>query len=503
MARTEAWTEPERTTPILLEADVVVVGGSPTGVAAAVGAARTGASVALIERDGVLGGQGADIFTVAPWQFIDADLEWVVGGITREIILRATELGDCDYLWETVPGQIPPAEGEVKPFELTGNATSGQHEEEGLLSWRDATVEAQSLRFALHQMCEEAGVTLLLDSTMSGVMMEANRVVGVLFEFRGQRFGVATKVVVDATGHGDVAARAGCAFQNYYDLEAGYVRSINGELRPRRGGYAGTHTRVCNVNFDETLAYMRERPDQWHVMSQQATIDDVERMVRLGNSVTLMGFWELRWRAVQDDPVYKIVGRGGDLDTPEPGLPFVYQGDGLVMAWNRSLSPLNLLDPVAFSKVEAEIRKHHWILHRLYRSYVPGFGASRLLGVPTHVGTAFSRRVAVEHAVTTDEVLQGAHFDDVVGRAVGHDWDIVGHHHGFEIPYRSLLPRDVDGLLVTGKSAGPFLHLVATCACTGHAAGVAAGLAAAAGQTPRQLDVDLLQKTLLAQDAVL
>ena len=69
--------------------------------------------------------------------------------------------------------------------------------------------------------------------------------------------------------------------------------------------------------------------------------------------------------------------------------------------------------------------------------------------------------------------------------------------------YRSLLPKDVDGLLVTGKSAGPFLHIVTACACTGHAAGVAAGLAATAGQTPRQLDVDLLQKTLLEQGAVL
>jgi hypothetical protein len=259
------------------------------------------------------------------------------------------------------------------------------------------------------------------------------------------------------------------------------------------------------VNIEETLAYMREHPDQWSVCrpGTKATVDDVVEMIRLGNSPVLQGFQELRWQAVQDDPAYRIVGSDGDPNTPEAGLAFVYQGDGLVMQWNRSLSPLDLLDPVEFSKVEALIRKQHWIAHRLYRNYMPGFQASRLLGMAAHVGTAFSRRVEVEHAVTTDEVLQGAHFDDVVGRVIGHDWDIVAHKHGFEIPYRSLLPKDVDGLLVTGKTAGPFLHIVAACACTGHAAGVAAGLAATAGQTPRELDVDLLQKTLLAQNAVL
>ena len=493
------WTEPQRRTPIVLETDVVVVGGGPAGVAAAVGAARVGASAAIIERDGWLGGQAADIFSISPWQFVDEDLNWVVGGITREIFLRTSKLGKCDYLWETVPGQIPPPEGAEKPFDIIGNGWAAHHKAEGLLHWRDAVVEPQSLRFALHQMCDEAGVTLLLESTMAGAMMEENRIVGVLIEFRGQRFGVRAKVVVDATGHGDVADRAGVPFENYTTL------AQQGVTRSR--GYAGAHSRVCHVKFEDTLAYMRARPDQWRLGwgdAPKATADQIAKMVHLGNTVTISGFPEIRWQAVQENPEYRAVGRRPEtLDTPEGHLVFSYQGDGLVDMWSRSRKMIDLLDPVQFSKIEADIRKVHWLTHRLYREYIPGFQNSRLLGVTTHVGTASSRRVAVEYTLTKNDLVEGTHFDDVVGRAIGHDWHVVSIHRGFEIPYRALLPKGVEGLLVTGKSAGEFIHCVATVACTGHAAGVAAGLAAKANQSPRELNVGLLQQTLRDQGAVL
>lgn len=504
MTRKDVWTEAERETPVILETDVVVVGGSPTGVAAAVGAARAGASAVILERDGMLGGQAADIYTISPWQFIDENLDWVVGGVTREIFLRTAELGDCDYLWETVPGQIPPAAGDEKPFEIVGNGLGAYHKDEGFLHWRDAMVEPQSLRSAMHHMCEEAGVTLLLDSTMAGVMMEGSRVIGVLFEFRGQRFGVGAKVVVDATGHGDVAARAGGSFENYHDLEVGYWRlGRDKSLKPSRAGYAGTHSRICNVDFDETLAYMRERPDQWRLSGGvSVTVDQVARMAELRNAFIFYGFQELRWKAIQDNPEFESLA-WRDSATPDGLLAFTHQGDGLVFQWVSSRRPVDLLDPIGFSELQADIRKQHWLAHRLYRDYVPGFQNSRFLGIAPHVGTAFGRRVAVEHAVTTEEMTEGAHFDDVVGRVIGHDWSIVAQHRGFEVPYRSLLPQGVDGLLVTGKSSGDFIHCVATCACTGHAAGVAAGLAAIADQTPRELDVGLLQKTLLEQDTVL
>jgi hypothetical protein len=261
------------------------------------------------------------------------------------------------------------------------------------------------------------------------------------------------------------------------------------------------------VKFEDTLAYMRARPDQWRLGwgdAPKATADQIAEMVRLGNTVTISGFPEIRWQAVQENSEYRVVGRRPEtLDTPEGHLVFSYQGDGLVDMWSRSRKMIDLLDPVQFSKIEADIRKVHWLTHRLYREYVPGFQNSRLLGVTTHVGTASSRRVAVEYTLTKNDLVEGTHFDDVVGRAIGHDWHVVSMHRGFEIPYRALLPSGVEGLLVTGKSAGEFIHCVATVACTGHAAGVAAGLAAKANQTPRELGVGALQQALRDQDAVL
>ena len=89
--------------------------------------------------------------------------------------------------------------------------------------------------------------------------------------------------------------RAGGASENRYEIEAGYARSIDGELETLRGGYAGTHSRVCNVNSRETLVYMRTHPDQWWLAGQiDVTADQVARMDRLCN-VNIMGFQELRW----------------------------------------------------------------------------------------------------------------------------------------------------------------------------------------------------------------
>ena len=123
--------------------------------------------------------------------------------------------------------------------------------------------------------------------------------------------------------------------------------------------------------------------------------------------------------------------------------------------------------------------------YRLHRDYIPGFQHSRMVGMAAHVGTAFSRDVAVEYTLTMDDLVQGTHFDDVVGRAIGHDWTVVARHGGFEVPYRALLPKDAEGLLITGKPVSNFIHTSAT------------------SGAPRRLDVSLPQDVLVEQGAVL
>ena len=195
--------EPAREIPILGDVDVLVVGGSQSGCAAAICAARHGARVQLVERYGFLGGQSV-YGLVVQWEkraFINNLGAVATRGIAKEMVDRIVAKGGSDGLWKTPPGCAEMRDGE---------------------EW----LNIEAIQLTLTEMCQDAGVEILFHTMATDVIVERAglalpRAKGVIFENKSGRFGISAKVAIDATADLDLVWRAirddGCAMREPKD----------------------------------------------------------------------------------------------------------------------------------------------------------------------------------------------------------------------------------------------------------------------------------------------
>lgn len=225
--------EPARDIPVAREADVVVVGGGPAGLSAAVAAARSGAQTVLVERFGYLGGTATASLMACINGFrnqVEPDATQTVRGIAEEIVLSLKEtdgLGKSPY---------PQKEYPTKP---------------GQLSYSYA-IDVEKFKYVVLRMCVDAGVDLVLHTYCCDSLVEGNVLRGVIVENKSGRQALLGQVTVDATGDGDVAARAGAPFWQTVTDEAPRLtdalmyRIEFGRVRPSKlhGCDFGTHAVV-------------------------------------------------------------------------------------------------------------------------------------------------------------------------------------------------------------------------------------------------------------------
>jgi hypothetical protein len=145
------------------------------------------------------------------------------------------------------------------------------------------------------------------------------------------------------------------------------------------------------------------------------------------------------------------------------------------------------------SKIEVESRKKIMETLKVYRKNVPGFEAAFLIEFAPQIGVRETRRIVGEYILTKEDAVAGRRFGDVVASG------------SFDIPYRCLVPREIDGVLVAGRcmstthEAQGVIRNIPPCLITGQAAGIAAALAAKKGVKPRKLDIHLLRESLKKQ----
>jgi hypothetical protein len=431
--------EEARDVPVVDEADVLVVGGGPAGIGAAISAARSGARTILIERYGHLGGMATGGLVILLPHLSDGSTRQDIMGISQEWIDRLDRVG----------GAIHPDRGE------TGSADPGSIDR-----WRhyfscvvndrirqSVYVDPELLKCVLNDMVEEAGIKLYLHSWGCRAVTEGGSVRGVVFESKEGRQAILGKVTIDGTGDGDVMASSGTAFEGGYDEEA-------------RSAMLAVVFRLGNVDFRAFCAYRDAHPREWQAVQ--------ERIFALGN------FRLAPFPTNRNDVMW-------------------------VNNWVPKRSCLSVAD---LTWTEVNVRKAMRGTQAILSKEVPGFHDCFILDTASQLGTRGSRRLAGEHRLTLKEVSDATPFEDVI--AVFPSLRPAGKN-GIQIPYRTLVPRDVEGLLVAGRCfssdapANNLTNLIPHCIATGQAAGTAAVLALDSRVSVRQVDIKALQHSLRRQ----
>ncbi len=417
--------------------DVVVVGAGSAGSAAAISAARLGASVLLVDRLAFMGGTSTAVLDTFYAFYTPGDQpRRVVGGLGWEIASRLM------------------ADGVAFERPNTYGAGTG------------VTYDAEALKVLWERLAEDAGVKLLLHTQMTGVQVDDGRTTAIRLWNKGGSRWVEAGVVIDASGDADVCAMAGVPHDAPGD--GGPVQSLS------------TLFKVANVDIDAASAVPKR--ELWRLMGEAAASGDY-RLPRVEGS----------WHR-----------------TPHAGVALVHM---------TRIPGVDATDPEQLTAAEVEGRRQVREYHRFLRGRVPGFERSVIVATSPAIGVRESRRVHGDYRLTREDVLSGRRFEDEIGlcgapiedHGAGGDtaWQYVGEGGVYGIPYRSLLPLGVEGLLVVGRcfSATHDAHAsarsMATCMAMGQAAGTAAVAAAAGGIVPRAVPADLLRERLARDGALL
>lgn len=433
-------TEPAREIPVAGECDVLVLGGGPAGTAAAVAAGRMGAHTVLMERHNHLGGLSTGGLVL----WIDRMTDWagklVIRGFAEEFLARLPA--------EAKAGPPPEAWGsrDAATAAYWGLRTAALH---GIVN-HSPTCGPEEMKYVAQEMVLEAGASLLFHCWGAMPIVEDNAVRGVVYESKAGRQAILAKQVVDATGDGDLFARAGA---------------------------------------------------RWH---GDVNLDDIHHC---SNTAWIFGGCDmpayLQFRA--EDPQ----GFGAFLAAGKQkyGLferAFVSWRDDVALFMGPRMVGFNALDPE--DQTEVEVRSHRLMMQHLehYRAHAPGFAnAYPVLSAP-QLGVRHTRRLAGVQAVLRESWDGRISPDEIaVSPSPGPSFGSIS------IPYGALVPESLDGLLAPGRhvSCDPtshsFMREIPQCWLTGHAAGVAAALAASLGCEPRAVPVRAIQRALLAQGAYL
>ncbi|MBI3920737.1 MAG: FAD-dependent oxidoreductase [Armatimonadetes bacterium] len=472
---------------VLERYDVVVAGGGFPGVCAAVAASRAGARVAILERDGTLGGQAAEIYTLGLDGFVDREGRLYAAGIPWEVLRRTVDEGQSDPLWDRV--------------DYERMAREGLQEELGRLNpggpvWDTAHlanmtyVNPNAFRYVLLRMVEEEKIDVYLEASLSGTIVDNGVVKGVVALGNYGPFALEAHVVVDTTPQAVVAALAGKVF-------------------PFSEVYMGTHPRVAGVRIERLIDYILEHPDDVELdLIGKPERQLLEGLVREQVPLLMRGFRLLRDKAIEDDPIYETTGYAKPDKGETPFLHFFYDRDGCGTYWIHSnpVRKQKLENIKALSEGIACYRKQQWLTHKMFRDYVPGFEKAHLMDTHPHIARALNTRGGEGGFTEFDipwEHCQGGgdYYPDSVARVMGHP-NFGQSPRGFQVPLRTLIPMALEGLLVIGKAACPTFHYSGTMATLGQAAGVIAALSALGGTPLRELVVSQVQAELRRQGAV-
>ena len=447
--------EPERTIPVKEEVDILVVGGGPAGIMAARAAAESGLKVMLIESRGYVGGNltlGLPILG-----YLGRKGNQVVEGLPQMLIDRLRARGKAS---------------EHKPCKNHVSLT---------------IIDSEEVKDVALEMLEDVGVKILFYVFCSDVIKDGNDVKGVIIESKEGREAILAKTVIDCTGDGDVAFRAG-------------VECHKGDAD---GGMQPPTLMFCmrGVNVQELRDAIVNRPEEFDM-------DVMPTEQFKSGPFIVVGFRK---------KIEEAREKGYSIPVARTILITGLADDEIWVNMSR-VCGVDSTNPTSYTDGEITARMQNDEIERYLRDFIPGFEHAWRDKVAAFMGIRESRVIKGKYVLTADDILSCRKFEDAVGVA---SYPVDIHHsHGddctmmwcpdcYDLPYRMLVPEKVENLLVAGRCASmtheamASARVMSTCMVMGEAAGRAAKIAVEEGVPVSKVNVEAVREDLRENGAYL
>lgn len=448
---------------VQLQYDVAVVGGGPGGIPAAVAAARKGKKVVLIERNEYLGGAAASGLGILG--YIDRKGKKALGGIAQEIIDRLAAYGGATGHY------VCPVHNSISP------------------------VSPEFFKIVALELCMEAGVTVLFHQELLEVRVCSGTVKQITTYGKCTRTEIEAKVFIDSTGDGDLAYLAG-------------ERFVTGQDGTGINQPCTLMFTMSNFDLEKMFDYITRNPDDFGIKEPYAAGYDVD-FFRKTKGHCFIGLQKLIEQA----------RARGELNVPRNQFIYITTPVKELLAVNTTrIIEMDASDPFELS--QGLVSGYHQILEmiRFLNKYVPGFEHAHLAQIAPNLGIRETRHFEGKWRLTKDEMYSEKTREHAIGlcaynidvhSGTGDYIDLTLVEEAFGIPYECMVPKTVDGLLLSGRiisvdsAVYAAVRVMGPCMAIGEAAGVAASLSIDQNRKVGDIDVRKLREILLGDGVIL
>jgi len=447
--------------------DVIVMGGGVSGSIAATAAARCGARTLLVEEQGFLGGSLTAMGVGPMMSFHNNAGEQLVRGLPQELIERLQRRNAS-------PGHIPDTTtycSTVTPF------------------------DSEALKIEFETMLLESGGEILYHTQLAAVLRENARIRQVVVCNKSGLTALTAKVFIDSTGDGDLASRAGAAFQ--LGRESDHVS------QPMT-----MNLKLGNVDTVAIREYALAHPEDF-LWAHGVEIG--RERLRTSPCISLAGFLGA-WNAAR---------KRGEIDIPrDQVLFFETPTPGVVIVNTSRVLGLDATDPFQLSRAEMLGRTQCAQIFAFLKRECAGFAHAIQMDTAPKIGVRESRHIHGLYQITAEDLIEERAFPDAIAMG-GYPIDVhspTGDNTNsvhlrpsisYQIPLRSLLVAEPANLVVVGRcissthqASGAF-RVTPIAMAIGQAGGTVAALAAGGGGVPAEVPYAEVRKILLAHGAQL